>query len=60
MTLEVVKPGFLSLIQDYGRHHWQDKGITWGGPLDEQAFLWANRLLDNDYNAPQIEITMGS
>lgn len=26
---------------------------------EAHAFYWANRLLDNDINASQIEITMG-
>ncbi len=59
MSFQVIKPGMLSLIQDYGRFGMQHLGVTQGGPLDEHAYLWANRLLDNHYNAPQIEITYG-
>jgi biotin-dependent carboxylase-like uncharacterized protein len=60
MSLQVIKAGFLSLIQDYGRYGYQHIGVTHSGPLDENAFLWANRLLGNHYNAPQIEVSYGA
>ncbi len=59
MAFNVVKPGMLALIQDLGRHGYQHLGVTSGGPMDELAFRWANALLDNNDNAPQIEITFG-
>lgn len=59
MAFQVLKPGFLSLLQDYGRHGQQHLGMTPGGPLDEHAFLWANALLDNGFNAAALEITLG-
>lgn len=59
MILKVIKSGFLSLVQDYGRYGHQGIGVTNGGPLDEHAFLWANRLLGNHYNDAQIEVTFG-
>ncbi|MDX1266539.1 MAG: biotin-dependent carboxyltransferase family protein [Oceanisphaera sp.] len=59
MTLRILTPGPLSLVQDLGRHGHQHIGVSPGGPMDEHAFLWANRLLDNPLNAPQIEIAMG-
>ena len=57
--LEIVKPGVLSLIQDYGRYGMQHYGITNSGPMDEYAYVWANKLLNNHFNAPQLEICMG-
>lgn len=59
MTLRIITPGPLSLLQDLGRYGYQHIGVTPGGPMDEHAFSWANRLLDNVNNAAQIEITMG-
>lgn len=59
MSLQVLKPGLLTLVQDYGRYGYQHIGVSQGGPLDEQAFLWGNRLLDNHYNAPQLEVSVG-
>lgn len=59
MTLRITQAGTLSLLQDLGRFGYQDVGVTPGGPMDNHAFYWANRLLDNPSNASQIEITMG-
>lgn len=59
MSLDIIQAGPLSLLQDLGRYGYQDVGVTPGGSMDTHAFYWANRLLDNDINASQIEITMG-
>ena len=59
MTLEVIRPGALSLLQDAGRFGYQHLGIGTGGPMDEHAFHWANYLLGNPADASQIEISMG-
>lgn len=58
-SLQILKPGVISLLQDYGRYGMQHYGITNSGPMDEHAYLWANRLLGNHFNASQIEICMG-
>ncbi len=58
--LSINKPGFLSLIIDQGRQLHQHMGLTPSGPMDEYAFLWANRLLDNDLNHCCIEISLGT
>lgn len=57
--LVVIKPGMLTLLQDLGRFGYQHLGLTTGGAADEQAFLWANKLLDNPPNSPALEITLG-
>lgn len=59
MSLEVIKPGVLTLLQDYGRYGYQGLGVTTGGPMDEHAFLWANYLLGNNINAAVLEINYG-
>ena len=59
MPLKVTNPGTLALLVDYGRQGYQHLGVSSGGPMDEYAFLWANRLLDNQFNAAQIEISYG-
>lgn len=56
-VLKVLSAGFYTSLQDFGRFGLLAAGITRGGPVDERAFLWANRLLDNPYNAGQLEIT---
>ncbi len=60
MALEVISASFLALVQDFGRYGLQSHGITHGGPMDEHAYLWANRLLQNHYNDAQIEISLGA
>ena len=60
MSLEIISSSFLALVQDFGRFGLQKYGITNGGPVDEHAYLWANYLLRNNYNAPQIEVSMGA
>ncbi|MCK6263896.1 biotin-dependent carboxyltransferase family protein [Vibrio sp. ZSDE26] len=57
--LKVVKPGQLSLIQDYGRFGYSHLGVTQGGPVDDYAYSWANYLLGNPVNCATIEITLG-
>lgn len=58
-ALRIIEPGLLATLQDYGRYGHLAQGITHGGAMDERAFLWANRLLGNDFNAAQIEVTLG-
>lgn len=57
--LKVIKPGLLTLVQDLGRFAFQHIGLSTGGAADEQAFLWANHLLDNAPNCPALEICFG-
>lgn len=55
----VQQPGLLSLLQDRGRYGAHNLGLTTGGPLDFVAFDWANRLLENEFNATALEIGFG-
>ncbi|GAA0794503.1 biotin-dependent carboxyltransferase family protein [Marinobacterium sediminicola] len=57
--LRVLNPGILSLVQDLGRFGYQHLGLSTGGAADEQAYLWANRLLGNAPDAAAIEICFG-
>lgn len=56
---EVINPGILALLQDAGRLGKHQIGLTSGGPLDPEAFYWANRLCQNPNNSTTIEITVG-
>ncbi len=58
-VLEVTKANFLALFIDRGRTQQQSMGLTQSGPMDEYAFLWANKLLGNELNAACIEISFG-
>lgn len=46
-------------MQDLGRFNFQHIGLSTGGAADEQAYLWANRLLNNPPNSPALEICFG-
>lgn len=59
MSLEVVQPGLLSLLQDSGRTGHHRIGLTNGGPLDPEAFHLCNRLLGNSPGACLIEVSFG-
>lgn len=58
-TIEVVKPGQQTLIQDFGRFGLAHMGIAQGGPVDDYAYCWANHLLGNSVNKATLEITLG-
>ncbi len=59
MSLKVMQPGLLSLLQDGGRLGMHRIGLTNGGPLDPQAFAYCNRLLQNPENSTALEISFG-
>jgi len=59
MSFKVIKPGFISSIQDLGRYSLGHLGIAQSGVADQHAFCWANYLLENDVNAAALEITFG-
>lgn len=58
-TLTVIKPGPLSLIQDFGRFGVAHLGLTQGGPVDDYSYSWANHLLGNPVNQAALEVTLG-
>jgi len=57
--LLVKNPGMLSLLQDGGRFGCFNMGLTNGGPVDLNAFHWANRLCSNELNSCAIEVSIG-
>ena len=59
MSLKVLQPGILSLLQDSGRRGQHRIGLTNGGPLDGEAFLYNNRLLQNAQDSTLVEISFG-
>ena len=58
-SLPIVKPGPLSIIQDFGRFGVSHFGLTQGGPVDDYSYSWANHLLANPVNQAALEITLG-
>ncbi|MDH3995120.1 MAG: allophanate hydrolase, partial [Gammaproteobacteria bacterium] len=59
MSLRVVQPGILSLLQDGGRTGQHRIGLTNGGPLDREAFDYCNLLLGNAKNCTALEVSFG-
>ena len=58
MTLEVIRPGLLTTVQDLGRRSHQHEGVPEGGAMDSYAARLANLLLGNDEGAAVLEITL--
>ena len=59
MSFTVVKAGFLSTIQDYGRLSHAKHGMSQSGVMDEHAYAWGNYLLNNRFDVATLEITFG-
>jgi len=58
MSVEVVRPGLLTTVQDLGRFGYQRFGVVAGGAMDEWAHRLANAAVGNDPNAAALEITL--
>jgi biotin-dependent carboxylase-like uncharacterized protein len=58
--LTVRKPGWQTTIQDNGRKGYCCHGLSQGGALDEHAYRWVNKLLDNDVIDACVEILLGN
>ena len=58
-AVEVLEPGMQTTVQDYpGRLGYWDVGVPPSGPMDSQAFLFANRLVGNPESSAALECTM--
>ncbi|AGA79246.1 biotin-dependent carboxyltransferase family protein [Echinicola vietnamensis] len=57
-NMEVIKAGFYGTIQDLGRFGYAHWGIPAAGAMDEQSYLLANHLLQNDPSDACLELTM--
>ena len=55
---KVLKTGIFTTIQDQGRKGFKHLGITQSGVMDEYAYLWSQKLLENQ-NGNAIEIMVG-
>lgn len=56
--IKVLKPGFYSSIQDFGRIGFQKYGVPYSGVMDVYAAALANHVLGNKESASVIEMTM--
>jgi len=58
MTIEVIKPGALTTLQDLGRVGFQHFGVPVGGAMDEWSHCVANVLVGNPKGEATLEITL--
>lgn len=58
MSLEILKPGLLTTVQDVGRCGYQKDGILVSGAMDTVALRIGNLLTGNKENAAALEITL--
>ena len=58
MTIDVVKPGLATSVQDAGRPGYYNIGIPLSGALDQFALRAANLLVGNDEGAALLEVTL--
>ncbi|WP_341215470.1 biotin-dependent carboxyltransferase family protein [uncultured Wocania sp.] len=56
--IKVIKSGFFSTIQDFGRMGFQQYGVPYSGVMDYNSASIANAILGNDKKAAVIEMTM--
>ncbi|MFZ6750374.1 biotin-dependent carboxyltransferase family protein [Undibacterium sp. Ren11W] len=58
-TLEVVRAGIQSTVQDQGRGGYRHLGVAQSGALDAPALLLANRLVNNPAHFAGLELVVG-
>ena len=57
-AFELIKPGFLTTLQDLGRPGFQRFGVSPAGAMDNLALRVANRLVGNADGCAALEITV--
>ncbi len=58
MSIEVIKPGLATTVQDLGRPGYYHLGIPLSGALDQYALRLGNLLVGNDEGAAALECTL--
>ena len=56
--IKVLKAGFYSTIQDFGRYGYQEFGVPFSGVMDRKAAAFANSLIGNGEDEAVLEMTM--
>lgn len=59
MSLRILHPGALTLVQDLGRPGWAASGVTESGAADRQCLQLANHLVGNAPGTPALETVLG-
>ena len=58
MSIQVLRPGLLTTLQDPGRHGMQHLGLCPGGAMDPVALALANALVGNAPDEAALEVTV--
>lgn len=58
MSLQIIKPGLLTTVQDTGRYGFQKDGMVVSGAMDTVALRLGNLLVGNQENEAALEITL--
>lgn len=58
IQVEVIKPGWLTTVQDLGRYGSQQYGVPVAGAMDRFAAIVGNRLVGNQDGAAVLECTL--
>ncbi|MEC1591760.1 5-oxoprolinase subunit C family protein [Bacillus sonorensis] len=58
MSIEVLKPGLLTTVQDLGRTGFQKYGVIVGGAMDTDSLRLANLLVGNSGDEAALEVTL--
>lgn len=58
MSIRILQGGLLTTVQDLGRFHYQQFGVSPGGAMDSRSLRLANLLVGNDLNEAGLEITI--
>lgn len=59
VTLEILQPGPLALVEDLGRPGLSHLGVTRSGAADRRSHTLANRLVANPDERATVEVTLG-
>ena len=58
MSITILNPGMLTIVQDLGRIGYQQYGVSVSGVMDPRSASIANILVDNDEGEAVLECTM--
>ncbi|MFA5911467.1 MAG: biotin-dependent carboxyltransferase family protein [Vicinamibacterales bacterium] len=57
-SLDIIRPGLLTTVQDVGRYGHQALGVPVAGPMDAFSHRLANQLVGNEVDAATLEVTL--
>jgi antagonist of KipI len=57
-SLQIIRAGLLTTVQDLGRFGHQESGVPVAGPMDAFSHRLANQLAGNDAAAATLEVTL--